>query len=79
MRLCDNASMRTTIELSADAYHVAKAFATQHRVSLGRAISQLILSPAQSSTSLVKEGRFLTYRGKQVLTPELAKELDNEY
>lgn len=79
MRLCDNVGMRTTVELSNDAYQVAKAFADQQKISLGKAISELIVRPKREPSTLVKEGRFLSYRGKRVLTPELAKELDEEY
>lgn len=71
--------MRTTVDLSVDAYQVAKAFAAQQKISLGKAISELITQPKKESPSLVKEGRFLSYQGKRVLTPELAKELDDEY
>ncbi len=71
--------MRTTIDLTPDAYAVAKAFAEQERISLGKAISQLILTPKEKTPSLVKEGRFLSYRSKRVLNPELAKDLDDEY
>lgn len=71
--------MRTTIDLAPDAYAVAKAFAEQERISLGKAISQLILTPKEKTPNLVKEGRFLSYRSKRVLNPELAKELDDEY
>ena len=37
--------MRTTIELTEEAYLVAKDHAAEHRMSLGRAVSELILAP----------------------------------
>ena len=40
-----DALMRTTIELTEEAYLVAKAHAAEHRMSLGRAVSELILAP----------------------------------
>lgn len=79
MRLCDNEDMRTTVDLTNDAYQIAKAMAEQQKISLGKAISELIIRPKRESSNLVREGRFLSYEGKRVLTPELAKELDDEY
>lgn len=79
MCLCDIENMRTTVDLSNDAYQVAKAMAEQQKISLGKAISELIIRPKRETSNLVREGRFLSYEGKRVLTPELAKELDDEY
>ncbi|MEO7143819.1 MAG: hypothetical protein ABI165_09995 [Bryobacteraceae bacterium] len=41
--LCYDAVMRTTLELTTEAYHVAKAVARERNQSLGKVISEFIL------------------------------------
>ncbi len=43
--------MRTTIRLSDEAFRVAESVARQRRISLGEAVSQLILRPPAAPSS----------------------------
>ena len=40
--------MRTTIDLTTEAYHVAKAVARERNLSLGKVVSEFIVQPARS-------------------------------
>lgn len=70
------------MDLTEDAYHVAKAHAAERQISLGKAISELILLPATYHRApLVREGasRWPSVHVDQVLTVERVKSLlDNE-
>ena len=46
--LCYDAVMRTTLDLSTEAYHVAKALARERNLSLGKVVSEFILQRAGS-------------------------------
>ena len=77
--------MRTTIELSEEAYFIAKGYATERRVSLGRAVSDLILTPRTYSSDrpgprMVRETRrqWPSVHMDQVMTVDRAKELLDE-
>ena len=41
--------MRTTIDLTAEAYHLAKAVARERNASLGSVVSEFILQPAPAA------------------------------
>jgi hypothetical protein len=41
--------MRTTIRLSDEAFRVAESMARQRRITLGEAVSELILRPARAA------------------------------
>jgi hypothetical protein len=74
--------MRTTIELSEEAYYIAKNHAAERRISLGRAISDLILTPRMYSVEapaakVVRENqrRWPSVHVDQVMTVDRAKAL----
>ena len=80
--LCYDVLMRTTIELSEEAYYVAKHHAAERRISLGRAISDLILAPRSYSAerpaaNVVREARrrWPSVHVDQVMTVDRAKQL----
>lgn len=73
--------MRTTIVLSDAAYHVARAHAASRRISLGKAISELILQPMDQDRVAVREARskYPSVRIEGAVTPEkVAEILDDE-
>gem|GEM_PF-943038 len=82
MLICYDALMRTTVDISDDALYVAKAFAAERRLSLGAAISELILSPSPAGLGalVVRESRspYPSLRTEGVLTVERVKELLDE-
>jgi hypothetical protein len=75
--------VRTTIDLPEDAYHVAKAHAAERKISLGKAIGELILRPpaeyarARSATGEVRErvAKYPSVHVDQVLTVDRVKRL----
>lgn len=73
--------MRTTMNLSDDAYLVAKQVATRDRVSIGEAVSRLIRQGAGARAAApvpanALRGRFaLLPRRDEVITPEHIREL----
>lgn len=71
--------MRVTISLSDEAYELAKAHSEQHAVSLGDALSELIVQSPALSTLQTVEGRFLAYKSIRIQTPESARKDDEDY
>ena len=71
--------MRTTINLSEDALHVAKHYAMRQQLSLGDAVSALIRSGAQAQapSSMAKpRGRFALLPARdEVITIDHVREL----
>lgn len=69
--------MRTTVDLADDAFYVARAHASARKISLGKAISELILQPRHVVDAEVSERRskYPSVRVGQVLTDERVKEL----
>ena len=73
--------MRTTINLQDDALLVAKQVAARERVSLGEAISRLVLlgamaQPLHQQTAQPLRGRFaLLPQRDEVITPDHIREL----
>lgn len=59
--------MRTTLNLTEDAFHVAKHLADREHLSLGDAVSQLIRAGAQSRATAPVAGAPL--RGRFALLP----------
>lgn len=59
--------MRTTLNLSEDALHVAKHYATRQQLSLGDAVSALIRVGAQAQTQLLST--MAAPRGRFALLP----------
>ena len=73
--------MRTTIDLSEDAYQIAKTVARERKESLGRVVSQMIIGEASSpagSNELRKVGGFLTFTCGRRITSEDVKALEDE-
>jgi len=73
--------MRTTLDLDIDAYHVAKAIAKQKKISLGKAVSEIVLGTGKQATSdsgIRLENGIPTFGTQQVLTPEMVSELLND-
>lgn len=77
MRWRHDAIVRTTVDLSDDAYYVARAHAAERRISLGKAISELILAPNAPRTTQVAESRskYPSVRVDRPLTVERVNEL----
>jgi len=73
--------MRTTLNLSEDALHVAKHYATRQQLSLGDAVSALIRAGAQTnaqvpSTAAALRGRFALLPARdEVITINHVREL----
>jgi hypothetical protein len=67
--------MRTTIDLPPDIYHIIRAYAKDQKISMGKAISQLITQKQPKPDSGVSEIGFPTFRSNRTLTPEIVKEL----
>ena len=71
--------MRTTLNLSEDALHVAKHYATRQQLSLGDAVSALIRSGAQvkaPSATATLRGRFAMLPARdEVVTIDHVREL----
>ena len=71
--------MRTTLNLSEDALHVAKHYATRQQLSLGDAVSALVRAGAQAqapSTMAALRGRFAMLPVRdEVITIDHVREL----
>ncbi|MBC8065359.1 MAG: hypothetical protein H7Y17_11045 [Chlorobia bacterium] len=70
--------MRTTIDLPADAYHIAKAFAKERKMSLGKAIAELIIRPTPNDEPIRTVNGWPVLHAGRVLTPEIVRELIDE-
>lgn len=73
--------MRTTLDLSDEAYAIAKAIARERNVGLGRAISDVILSlkapPAQAAARVeIVDGLPLVSVGRLVTSEDVRAILD---
>ncbi|MEP7351816.1 MAG: hypothetical protein ABI824_01155 [Acidobacteriota bacterium] len=67
--------MRTTVDLTDEAYHVAKAVARERNVSLGKVVSEFILqragSPATGSRDFPRSAAgFPTFSSDRKITSE---------
>ncbi len=71
--------MRTTLNLSEDALHVAKHYATRQKLSLGDAVSALVRAGAQMqapATTAALRGRFAMLPARdEVITIDHVREL----
>jgi hypothetical protein len=82
MRLCYDAFVRTTIDISNDAYHIAKTVAREQHRSLGAVVSDFItgqLGRVPSSPAL-EEADFVfpTFRSRRRTTSEDVKALEDD-
>jgi hypothetical protein len=79
--LCVFAIVRTTLDISDEAYYVAKAIARDQNRSLGRVIGDLILQSARSGKGAsieMSDYGFPTFRCIRHVTSEDVKALDEE-
>ena len=73
--------MRTTIDISDEAYYLAKAIARDQNRSLGRVVGDLILQSskaAKGATINMSDYGFPTFRCSRPVTSEDVKALDDE-
>jgi hypothetical protein len=73
--------MRTTIDLSDEAYQIAKTVAREQKRSLGRVVSDFITGAMPAAGRVVEanvEDGFPTFRCTRRVTSEDVRELDEE-
>ncbi len=70
--------MRTTLMLSPDAYQAAKAKAAHENVSLGRAVSDLILQALSQSPTKSRSSAVFRSEGGLYTVKEVEAALDDE-
>lgn len=73
--------MRTTLDISDDAYYIAKAIARDQKRSLGRVVGDLILQSAQGSKGAsigMNDYGFPVFRCARPVTSEDVRALDDE-
>ena len=81
MRLCNDAIVRTTLDISDDAYYLAKAIARDQNRSLGKVVGDLILQSSKGAKGAAIEMSdygFPTFRCTRAVTSEDVKALDDE-
>ncbi len=81
VRLCDDVIMRTTLDISDEAYYIAKAIARDQNRSLGRVVGDLILKSAKGTEGAsieMSDYGFPTFRCSRPVTSEDVKALDDE-
>ena len=73
--------MRTTLDISDDAYYLAKAIARDQNRSLGRVVGDLILQSAKGAKGAsiqMSDYGFPTFRCVRPVTSEDVRALDDE-
>jgi hypothetical protein len=81
MRLCDDAIVRTTIDIPDEAYFLAKAVAQDQGRSLGRVVADFILQGsrgAEGASIKMSDYGFPTFRCVRPVTTEDVRSLDDE-
>jgi hypothetical protein len=81
VRLCYDALVRTTLDISDEAYYIAKAIARDQNRSLGRVVGDLILQSSKGekgSSIKMSDYGFPTFRCTRPVTTEDVKALDDE-
>ena len=81
MLLCYYAIVRTTIDISDEAYYIAKAIARDQNRSLGRVVGDLILKSAKVTKGAsieLSDYDFPTFRCARPVTTEDVRALDDE-
>ena len=81
VRLCYDADVRTTLDISDDAYYLAKAIARDQNRSLGRVVGDLILQSANGAKGAAIEMSdygFPTFRCTRPVTSDDVKALSDE-
>jgi hypothetical protein len=81
VRLCYYVIVRTTLDISDEAYYIAKAIARDQNRSLGRVVGDLILQSskgAKGASIEMSDYGFPTFRCARPVTTEDVKALDDE-
>ena len=81
MRLCYYVIVRTTLDISDEAYYIAKAIARDRNRSLGRVVGDLILQSskgAKGASIEMSDYGFPIFRCARLVTTEDVKALDDE-
>jgi hypothetical protein len=81
MRLCYCVTVRTTLDISDEAYYIAKAIARDQNRSLGRVVGDLILLSANSGKGQplkMSDYGFPVFRCTRPVTSEDVRALDDE-
>lgn len=81
VRLCYGVVVRTTLDISDEAYYIAKAIARDQNRSLGRVVGDLILQSSKGSKGALIEMSdygFPTFRCARPVTTEDIRALDEE-
>jgi hypothetical protein len=81
MLLCYDALVRTTLDISDEAYYIAKAIARDQNRSLGRVVGDLILQSTRGTKDAaikMSDYGFPTFRCTRAVTSEDVKALDDE-
>ena len=81
VRLCYDAVVRTTLDISDEAYYIAKAIARDRNRSLGRVVGDLILESsrgAKGASIKMSDYGFPIFRCARPVTTEDVKALDDE-
>ena len=81
VRLCYCVLVRTTLDISDEAYYIAKAIARDRNRSLGRVVGDLILQSskgAKGASIEMSDYGFPTFRCGRPVTTEDVKALDDE-
>jgi hypothetical protein len=82
MRLCYDAIVRTTLDISDEAYHIAKAVARDQNRSLGSVVSDFITgelgTPSASPPINLDDPVFPTFRSRRRTTIEDVKALEDD-
>ena len=79
--MCYCVFVRTTLDISDEAYYIAKAIARDQNRSLGRVVGDLILQTAKGTKDAsitMSDYGFPTFRCSQFVTTEDVKALDDE-
>jgi hypothetical protein len=81
VRLCYYVVVRTTLDISDEAYYIAKAIARDQNRSLGRVVGYLILQSSKGTKGAsikMSDYGFPTFRCTRPVTTEDVKALDDE-
>ena len=81
VRLCCDVIVRTTLDISDEAYYIAKAIARDQNRSLGQVVGDLILQSAKGARSAsiaMSDYGFPTFRCARPVTSEDVKALVHE-
>ena len=82
MRVCYYAVLRITLDISNEAYYVAKAMARDQNRSLGKVVGDLILQSAKgtkdAASIAISEYGFPTFRFARPVTTDDVRALEDE-